>query len=293
MRILYLGLPIGALCLARAGHRPLAVATGHPAAPGARRLRRRLAPRGTLLLGRPELTDPAVRRLLEGIRPDVLLSFFWPRPVPPALLASCPRGAFGLHPSLLPRWRGPDPYFWTVRAGERETGVTLFRLAEGYDTGPIVAQRRLPVPAGADAWQLARRLDRPALELLLECALRLAAGEALDGEPQDAAQATEAPRPSAEQLAIDWGQPAAQIVRLVRAARPSPGASARLGDTVVEVVEARLATTPPPAALRTAEAWHAPEGLVVRAGDGDGVLLARVRDEDGRTVEGTRLLPRG
>ncbi|MFW5920993.1 MAG: methionyl-tRNA formyltransferase [Polyangiales bacterium] len=291
MRILYLGLPLGALCLARAGHPPVVAATGHPREPGARRVMHRLGAAGALVLGRPRLDDAGVRRLLASARPDALLSFFWPQRIPAELLSpeAAPRGAFGVHPSLLPRWRGPDPCFWTVRCGDTDSGVTLFELTPDYDRGPIVEQRRVAVAPGEDAGRLAHRLDRLALELLCGCADRLARGERLEGTEQDEAQATEAPQPPDPDLAIDWHRPAEDIVRLVRAARPRPGASARLGDRVVEVVAARVAETPPPAALRVAEAWHAPEGLCVRAGEG-AVVVERVRTDDGRELSGAEAL---
>jgi methionyl-tRNA formyltransferase len=279
VRILYLGLPLGALHLGRAGFWPDLACIGHPDAAGMRRLRRVLGPRRALLLGRPDLDDPAVQETLAAARPDVLLSFFWPRRIPAAVLALPARGAFGTHPSLLPRWRGPDPYFWTIARGDVETGVTLHRLAGDYDTGPIVAQRTLAVPDGIDAWRLARRLDRPALQLLAECASRLARGEPLAGTPQDDALATWAPAPSAQELAIDWHRPAGEIVRLVRAAAPFPGATALLPEGLVRVVEARVAREPPPRALEPAEAWQTPEGLAVRAAD-LGVLLVRTEPLD-------------
>lgn len=288
VRILYLGLPLGALHLAHRGFVPAVVAVGHPDAPGMRRLRHQLAPRGVLLLGRPDLANPQVQATLGAARPDALLSFFWPRRVPRELLDRMPLGAFGTHPSLLPRWRGPDPYFWAIRAGDAVTGVTLHRLSDEYDTGAIVDQRVVPV-GDDDAWRLARRLDRPALDLLVQCAERLSAGERLQGTPQDPSRVTTAPPPQDRDLEIDWRRPDDEIVRLVRAAAPHPGAHTRIADTPVTVLEARPAEGRPPAALRPAEAWQTPAGLAVRAGRG-AVLLVRVRAGDGRAVDPVTLL---
>lgn len=276
MRILYLGLPLGALSLEARGHAPAVVCLGHPRAPGARRIRRRLG-RGALVLGRPDLDDEGVQALLASTRPEALLSFFWPRRIPAAVLGMAPRGAYGTHPSLLPRWRGPDPYFWTLRSGDERTGVTLHRLAEAYDTGDVVRAVAIDVDPADDAWSLARRLDRPALELLGWCADRLAAGETLEGAPQDERGATLAPAPTDAQLAIDWRAPAEDVVRLVRAAAPRPGATAQLGDELVEVLRARVCPEAPPRALAPAEAWRAAEGVAVRAGDGAGVLIEATR----------------
>lgn len=290
MRILYLGLPLGALHLCQQGHAPHTILVSHADAVGLRRLRRRLGNRGSLLLARPDLDDPAVLHLLRSARPDALLSFFWPRRIPATVLGMAPRGAFGVHPSLLPRWRGPDPYFWALRRGDRWTGVTLHRLASKYDTGAIVAQHRVMIREGENAWQLARRLDVPALALLTTCAQALRDGQALTGAPQREQGATSAPRPDEADLIIDWRRSADDIVRLVRAAAPWPGASAVLGNREVHVVAARLGATPPPAALRPAEAWHTPDGIAVRAGSG-AVLLQRLRTADGTTVRPEDVLP--
>ncbi len=252
-------------------------------------MRGRLAAEGTRVLERPDLKDPAVYDVIAARAPDVLLSFFWPKQIPASLLALPALGAFGTHPSLLPRWRGPDPYFWAIRMGDEETGVTLHRLEESYDTGAIVERIVVPIAEGHTSWTLARALDRPALALLCRAADRLSRGERLEGEPQPEAGVSYAPMPDEEELAIDWSEPAQDIVHLVRAAAPEPGARARLGDHEVDVLAARLARDPAPRALATAEAYRSKEGVAVVAGEG-AVVLERVRDEDGEPVDPGALL---
>jgi methionyl-tRNA formyltransferase len=286
VRILYLGLPLGAVMLVRAGHTPAICAIGHHDAPGLSRLRRRL-PRETLLLGRPNLDDPSVADVIASAHCDVLLSWFWPRRIPASLLKRMARGAFGVHPSLLPRFRGPDPYFHAIDQGEQTTGVTLHRLEEDYDTGAIVAQ--IPVPIGPEdtGWTLARRLDRPSLRLLVGCAEMLAGGLDLAGLLQDESKATHAPRPTDEDLALRFPtEDAIALERRVRAAAPAPGATALLEDNFVTVERARLWNGTFPSALAPGEAFLAPEGMVVRARQG-GLLLERVRlEEEDVVLEG-------
>ena len=286
MRMLYLGLPLGAAVLARHGFAPEVACVWHLDAPGLRRLRSRAAVPGRLVLGRPELDDPGIQALLRSARPEAILSWFWPRRVPREVLALAPGAAFGVHPSLLPRWRGPDPYFWAIRAGDAETGVTLHQLAAEYDTGAIVDQRSLTIADDEDAWHLARRLDRPSLALLVDCARRLARGETLRGVPQDESLATPAPQPTEAELVISFQQPALDVVRLVRAASPNPGATCLLGDAIVAVVRASVAVSRVPRALEPGEAYVDAEGsLVVRTPDG-GVVLEVVRTEDDELLEG-------
>lgn len=249
-----------------------------------RRLRRLAGERGFALWERPDLTRAAVRdEVLSLARPDAVLSWFWTRKLPRAVIDAAARGAFGVHPSLLPRWRGADPYFWAIRSGDRTTGVTAHRLDEEYDTGAIIASEQLAIDDDDDAWTLARKLDRPSLRLLRSIAARLAAGEKLEGVPQDEAHATAAPAPGEDDCTVRWDREADDVVRLVRAASPAPGAVAEIGDVAATLVRARR-TDRVPRALVPGEAVWTREGVVVRAADA-GVVLVRVAIDDGRDGE--------
>jgi methionyl-tRNA formyltransferase len=290
MRLLYLGLPLGAEALRRAGYMPVAACIWHLDAPGLRRLRARAGRAGALVLGQPNLSHPAVVAALASLRPDALLSWFWPRLIPPEVLRLPAHGAFGVHPSLLPRWRGPDPYFWAIRAGDAESGVTLHRLESVYDTGDVIAQHRVAIAPDDDAWSLARKLDRASLSLLVDAAGRLARGETLAGTPQDEAAATWAPRPDEGHLAVRWKAPSDEVLRLVRAAAPLPGAGCRLGDVDVRLLRASRASEPGPRALLPGEAFVSADGaLAVRCGDGEAVRLDEVciefASDDGNFTE--------
>ncbi len=268
MRLLYLGLPLGAVWLARHGIDPAIVALGHPDAPGTRRVRLTMGARGALILGRPDLDDPEVLRLILSRRPDAALSFFWPRRIPNALLEALPLGAYGTHPSLLPRWPGPDPYYWAVREGDRESGVSLHRLDAEYDTGAIIRQTRVPLHARETGWTLARRLDRPALSLLVSAGRALsAASSPLPGEAQPAGDHPWAGPPDEATLSLDWSLPAETLERHVRAAHPAPLASMSVRGVTWLCERAEVADTPPPAALRPSEAF--------RDRDGEACVVAR------------------
>lgn len=276
IRIAYFGLPLGAVLLLARGVELVSIALGHPDAIGARRVRQRAK---GLVLAKPRLGDPEVVRAIAASRPEAILSWFWPQRIPPAVLALAPRGAFGVHPSLLPRHRGGDPYFHAILAGDVETGVTLHRLDAEYDTGAIVDAITLPIRPNENAWQLARRLDRPSLRLLLRCAEALDRGEALEGTPQDDARATEAAPPSEDELLLDWDRDAAFLTRLVRAAAPTPGAIAQLGDTLVAVLQAQ-AVAQAPKVLEPGEAFFEDGVVHVRTGEGGALRIDRVRVEE-------------
>jgi methionyl-tRNA formyltransferase len=279
VRIAFFGLPLAAVLLARDGHE-LAYAGLVPGI-GARRVRTRLAAGRTHVM--PELGSARVVAQIRAAQPELLVSWFWTQRIPPGVLAIA--RAVGVHPSLLPRHRGPDPYFWAIDAGDETTGVTAHRLAEDYDTGAILAQRALPIDPAWDAWKLARALDRPSLALLREVVAAYAAGRPPPEVPQDDAGATAAPRPGEEELALRWSWPAERIARRVRAAAPWPGAWTEIGDEVVVLVRVR-ATQDFPRALAPGEAAVRTDGVaVVRAGEGAVELLEGRADEDDGTLD--------
>jgi methionyl-tRNA formyltransferase len=278
MKIAYFGLPLGALLLDRDGHDLALVALSRLDTVGLRRARRRFGPR---LLERPRVDDPALLERVRASGAALLVSWFWTTRLPMELVRSCPLGGFGVHPSLLPRHRGPDPYFWALDAGDQETGVTAHRIAADYDTGAILAQRALVIDPSWDAWRLARALDRPSLALLREVTGAFAAGAPPPERPQDDRTATAAPQPDDDLAALDFHQPVAPLLRRIRALAPSPGAFFELEDRVITVLEARQARAFP-RALAPGEAAVLGGEAVVRAADG---ALALLRAE----VDGTPL----
>jgi methionyl-tRNA formyltransferase len=278
MRIAFFGLPLAAVLLARDGHTIVYAGICRRAA-GLRRVRAHVAPGRTWLL-----PDTAKRETVERVRaarPDLLVSWFWTKKLPPDVLALAP--AFGVHPSLLPRHRGPDPYFWAIDAGDERTGVTAHRLDEEYDTGAILARREIAIDPSWNAWQLARALDRPSLSLLRDVARGYAQGRPPPPHAQDARAATSAPEPSDDDLALRFAWTSQRIERRVRAAAPWPGAWTEIGEQVVTLVRVR-ATTHYPKALAPAEAAVRTDGVaVVRTGDG-AIELLEGRDEEDRPL---------
>ena len=240
------------------------------------------------MLDKPDVTRPALAERIKAERIDLLVSWFWTTRIPKSVLDLAPLGSVGVHPSLLPRHRGPDPYFWAIELGDAVTGVTAHRLAEAYDTGAILAKRTLAIDPAWSAWTLAKRLDRPSLALLRDVVQRIAAGNPPPETRQDERLATLAPEPRDALLALSWDEPADAIVRRVRAASPWPGAFMSLGDAVVTIT--RAATTDDvPRALEPGEAAVRSDGIaVVRARD-RGVALLEGRDEDEEMLDSQAL----
>ena len=261
-------------------------ALSRPGAVGARRLRQRLGP--DRVLDKPDVTAPAIAARVRDEAIDLIVSWFWTTRIPRSVLDLAPLGSVGVHPSLLPRHRGPDPYFWAIERGDAVTGVTAHRLAEAYDTGAILARRTLAIDPAWSAWTLAKQLDRPSLGLLRDVVRRIGHGETLVEERQDEALATLAPEPRDALLALSWDEPAAAIERRIRAASPWPGAFMSLGDAVITLTQAAV-TRDFPRALEPGEAAVRADGVaVVRARD-EAVMLLAGRDEEEGPLDATSL----
>jgi len=221
-------------------------------------------------LGAPRASfDAQIEQALARAQPDLIVSWFWTRLLPAAWLNSAPLGGIGVHPSLLPRHRGPNPYFWNIDSGEAEAGVTLHTLAPEYDTGAILLQRAIPV-GERNSWQLARALDRPSLALLREGVGRFARSHPLTPTAQDEQAATWAPEPTGRALFVDWSWPTTRILRRIRAISPVPGLAVEIGGRHFFVTRAEPARDFVHA-LEPGEAavmGHPGGTLVIRTGDG-------------------------
>jgi methionyl-tRNA formyltransferase len=282
LNIAFFGLPLAALLLGRDGHAVTFAAICREGAIGTRRLARALGAKNVLV--RPDATSDAVYERAKAAEPDLVVSWFWTTRLPPRVLALAP--ALGVHPSLLPRHRGPDPYFWAIESGDTVTGVTAHLLADDYDTGAVLAQRELAIDPSWSSWRLAKKLDRPSLAVLREVVAAYARGTPPAPVPQDEKLATSAPAPGDELLAIRWSDPVETIVRRVRAASPWPGAFTEVGEELVTVTRVRP-TLDYPRALEPGEAAVRTDGVaVVRAEDGAVELLGgRVENDEGKEIE--------
>ncbi len=274
MKIAFFGLPLAAILLARDGHEIVWAGVCRMGAVGTRRLRS-IARHLEII---PDANTAALRERLRSTEPELIVSWFWTKRLPRQVLEIPTLGAVGVHPSLLPRHRGPDPYFWAIRRGDEVTGVTAHVLDDAYDTGATLARRELAIDPTWSAWTLAKRLDRPSLSLLREVARAYATGYAPTPTAQDETKATLAPAPTDDDLAIDWREPAADVLRLVRAAAPWPGATFTLGEEVIVLEQARITREFPRALERGEAAVRADGAAVVRAGD-HAIELVCGRDE--------------
>jgi methionyl-tRNA formyltransferase len=141
----------------------------------------------------------------------------------PEVLDAPARGMINVHASLLPRFRGAAPIQHALLAGDRETGISIMRMEEGLDSGPVLLQVDTPIGERETAGELSGRLAELGATALLAALARLEDGTAR-AEPQDAAAATYAPKVDRDSARLNWTRQPAALARQVRAFDPAPGA---------------------------------------------------------------------
>ncbi|HZJ73096.1 MAG TPA: formyltransferase [Planctomycetota bacterium] len=237
------------------------------------------------------INDEAWVRHVAALKPDALFSFYYRHLVGRPLLEIPRLGAFNLHGSLLPRYRGRCPVNWQLVHGERVSGVTLHVMTGRADAGDIVAQERVSVGTDDTALQLYARLNAAA-EVLLDRELGAVLSGRAARRPQDESQATVFGGRRPEDGRVDWRWPRARVHDLVRAvAPPWPGAFGELADgrlmlgrTSLELRSGTPSPDPGRVAVRGGEVligagdgslrileWAAPGGRLLR--DGEALVL--------------------
>jgi methionyl-tRNA formyltransferase len=173
------------------------------------------------------LEDPEnnlLERRIANLAPDFIFSFYYRRMLPPGLLATARRGAFNMHGSLLPKYRGRAPVNWAVLKGETETGATLHEMVAKPDAGRIVDQQAVPIGPDETAGEVMAKVAAAAERVLKRSIGKLVAGTA-QLKPQDLARGSYFGGRRPEDGRIDWSSSAREIHNLVRAvAPPYPGA---------------------------------------------------------------------
>jgi len=167
-----------------------------------------------------KIRDPDAVERIRSLEPDLLVVVAYGQIIPRSVLSIPKRGAINVHASLLPKHRGAAPIAHAILAGDRETGVTIMRMDEQLDHGPILAMRSTPIGGDEDAVALTSRLAEMGAELLVETLGRL---DHIETKEQAHEQATVAPRLNRVDGEIDWDLGAAEIDRRVRGLQPWPG----------------------------------------------------------------------
>ena len=218
----------------------------------------------------PESLRSEARREVSALESDVLACFAYGRIFGPRFLKLFPHGGLNVHPSLLPRHRGPAPIPAAILAGDAETGVTIQELALEMDAGDILAQERIPLTGTETTASLGEAVAPLGGRLLVDVLDALERGEAR-ARPQDPSRATYTRLVEKEDGRIDWGASATTIDRMVRAYTPWPKAFTTWGDERLNILETI------PVERADADAGHAAReavpGRVLRVDTENGVLV--------------------
>jgi methionyl-tRNA formyltransferase len=209
--------------------------------------------------------DPEFIQWLVDQRADLLVVVAFGQLLPAEVLAAARLGAINLHPSLLPRWRGPAPIPRAIMAGDAETGVCLMWLDEGMDTGDVIRCRPEPIGPDDTAGDLESRLAHLGATLMVETITDVLAGRA-EGTPQDDSAATYAAALDPAEAEMDWSRPADELDRLIRGLDPRPGAWTSLGGDRLKIFRSKPTQARP----------DGPPGTVIGA-EKNGLLVATGR----------------
>ena len=219
--------------------------------------------------------DEQARQQIASLEPDLIVVVAYGLFLPSDTLAVPPLGVLNLHPSLLPRHRGPSPVATAILQGDTDTGVTLMQLDEGMDSGPIIAQRETAIREGETAEDLTIRLFEMGADLLREKIPEWRSGQIMS-TPQDETEVTVTRLLKREDGALDWERPAEYIARQLRAFHPWPGSFTHWNGKQLKVHWATSLDVD--AGSVPGEVIEVPQGVAVATGEG-ALLLRRVQLE--------------
>lgn len=243
LSLVFMGTPEFAVpsldALVAAGYRPSAVVTvpdrrqGRGQTTQASAVKEAAERHGLRVLQPEALDDPAFIGELTAIAPDVIAVVAF-QILPPSVYELASKGAFNLHASLLPQYRGAAPINRAIMNGEIETGVTTFFLQRKVDTGDTILMRRVGIGPDETAGELHDRLAELGASVVVETVEHIEAGT-VDTLVQDEERASHAPKIFKEDAEIDWSRTAQEIHNQVRGLSPYPAAWTMDGDTLLKI----------------------------------------------------------
>ena len=278
MKVLFWGTPEFALptlrTLGAAGHRVVGVVTrpdrprGRGRKPQPSVVRRFAGTEGYLVLTPEHPRGEAFERAIRAADPDISVVVAYGCILARRILDLPRLGSLNLHASLLPALRGAAPINRAIERGHAVTGVSVMRMVEAMDAGPVLAQESIPIGPDDTASLLSRRLADIGARLMAEVLARMEAGPVPEVE-QNEEVATFAPKVGRESARVDWRQDARTVGNLIRAMDGVPGAWTRLGNVQIKLFRPVVAERAPmegvPGEIVAADPKH---GLFVATGNG-------------------------
>ena len=186
----------------------------------------------------PNVNAPRFIEYVKGLNIDLIVVCVFPQILKAAILQTPRFGVINCHPSLLPRYAGPQPEFWMLKNGEPVAGITVHVMTEKIDAGDIVAQQELIVGETENIGQLSQRQHHAAATLLTESVNAMAQGT-LNLKPQNIAERSYFGKRKAVDTIVDWNGSARQIINLLRALQPYEPLTAYLNGRTIKIYDAQ------------------------------------------------------
>ncbi|MEK7865621.1 MAG: methionyl-tRNA formyltransferase [Planctomycetota bacterium] len=297
MRVVFLGTPEFAVpslrALREAGHEVALVVT-QPDRPSSRGQKEMAAPpvklaaAGIDVLQPEDVNVPEALARVRAASPEVLVVVAFGQKMGPELLAMAPRGCVNAHASLLPKFRGASPVSSAILKGHAQTGVTIMRIAERMDAGPVLLQRATAIGAEETTDGLEERLSLIGAELLAELLAAWSAGRDVPETAQDESRATYARKLKKEDGLIPWTRPVRRVDCHIRAMSSWPGAFTFLlkeGKPPQRIAVRRARPNAEPAAAAPGDVLGL-DDTGLRVGTGEGTIdLIELQPENRRAMD--------
>lgn len=221
------------------------------------------------------------REKLNRLNPDVIVTAAYGQLLPGNILRIPPFGCLNIHPSLLPRHRGPSPVAATILAGDETAGVSLMLMDKGMDTGPVIARQECPLSQEDTTGSLTRKLAQIGAKLL-EQTLPLWLRSEITPEPQEEEKATYSRLIRKEDGRIDWQRRAEELGRMVRAFQPWPACNTTWQGKILKIISA----SPLPGSGEPGKvvAIQEQQGISLGVQTGEGILGLRQLQLEGKRV---------
>ncbi|OUW96870.1 MAG: methionyl-tRNA formyltransferase [Pelagibacteraceae bacterium TMED237] len=176
---------------------------------------------------------------LKNIKPDLIIVMAYGIILPNYLLQLPKFGCINVHVSILPRWRGAAPIEYALMSGDKETGITIIRLVEKLDAGPIITQKKITIPQNFNKLELSKKLTEIGTKLLVDTIPNILNNKIIL-KNQDEKNVTYAYKITSENRKINFNNSAQNIINLIRAHAPNPGAWFFLNNERIKIIDAKL-----------------------------------------------------
>lgn len=204
---------------------------------------------------------------LKALNPELLIVVYYGQILSQEILDLGNKGIINLHPSLLPKYRGPSPVITSILNGDKETGVTIMRVAKGIDAGNIILQEKTPIFDGETAGELWKRLTKIGCDLLIESIKLIQKGNFIEIEQRDS-MATFTKKIEKEDAKLDFNKNAEEVINQVRAFNPTPVAYFQYKDEIFKVYQAEIDNLIAPQKNGQFE-----KGMIIKASVKEGLVI--------------------